>query len=193
MKDYGQLTPMVVTAIALMSAVGAIILLVRRRANWEPLQENLGKGAKNIGAVMTAVAIGLIWASCRNDKNLLTTIAIFAGICTLVSLIVYNIIAGVYSYKKIHIVKGRSVETKVIGGFKITEAVKSSMKLAEERAGRVITIQEYFEGVQYEAEHVWSRGSLEISKAIFILCYVGLIMFGAIALSSTALRMALES
>lgn len=193
MNEYGSLSLLVATATSLMAATGAIILLVRRGGNWEPLQENLGKGARNIGAVITAVGVGLIWASLRSDKSGLIVIAISSGVAVLLFLLTYSFLLGMQAYKRILVVKGKPMEQKVIGGFKLTQEAKKNIASAPLRAGRRITLQEYFEGVQYNSDHVWTRPSLEFAKVLFIICYVGLITCGTIALSATALRIALET
>ncbi len=192
MSDYGQLTPMVITATGLVTAVGAVILLFTRGTKWEPLQENLGKGARRIGGVATAVAVGLIWATSRNDKDTLSIIAIVTGVGALAFFLAYSIVIGVFSYTKIVGVKKKTEGVKIIGGFVLAEHAKANIKAAPARAGRSITIQEYFEGVQYNPEQVWTRLSLEVARSVFIICYIGMIMCAAIALSSTSLRMALE-
>jgi hypothetical protein len=191
-QDYGQLTKMVVTATALMAAAGAIIKLFRRGGKWEPLQENFGDLSRKVGALVTAVVVGLMWANLRQDKSMLNWIGVSSIVLLLICTIIYSYLTGKQTYKKIVVKQGKPVERKIIGGFSLTDVAKSNMAQAPQRVGREITVQEYYEGTQYNEELVWSRSSLEYAKSLFILGYVGLIVSGAIALSAVALRMILE-
>jgi hypothetical protein len=56
-------------------------------------------------------------------------------------------------------------EIRVIGGI-LPRDVKNVIKSGE------TTIQEYFEGTQYNKDRVWTRGSLVIVKVVLLLSYI---------------------
>jgi hypothetical protein len=186
-QDYGVLTDLVAAAGSLMAATGAIGLAWRRRADWEPSEEDIPKGAQRVAGLLAAVAIALLWAKWHDpppDLGPLDRLAIGVAAATLVSLLIYGYLVGTQTYTK---VDGTGAEKGIIGGFWMRTNAKR--KRDEEQ----ITTQQLFEGSAYNPDLLWSRPSRQLAKLSFQLAYIGLVGCGTVALAASAIRLALAA
>jgi hypothetical protein len=181
--DYGPLTDLVKYAGILISSAGAIGLTWRRRANWEPSEQDVPKGPARVAGLLTAVAIGIVWTQYATVafKAPLVRFAVSLGAGCLAFLLVYGYLIARFVYERTVSPKKNQTQTvKVIGGFTLT---KDAMKQLR-NAG---TIQKLFEGAAFDPDLVWTRASRALAKQLFVLCFIGLNVCGTLALSCAAL------
>lgn len=187
-SDYGSLAPLVKTAGTLMSATIAIGLSWRRRARWEPAEEDLAGGPARVAGLLTAVGIALIWSQLANREHLslLLRLALwFAGVCVL-SLLLYGALISTMTYTKvISPAANQTKEQKIVGGFVLTPRAREVIRT------RQLTVQRAFEGALYDADEIWTRGSRALAKGLFVLCYATLVVSGSIALTCAAILLLL--
>lgn len=183
MTNYGPLTDLVKYAGILISAAGAIGLTWRRRANWEPSEQDVPNGPGRVSGLLTAVVIGVIWTqySEPGDKHVIALLAGALGAGCLLFLLVYGYLVAQLAFERI--VSPKKNQTKLIrtiGGFSLATEAKRKLKGAG-------SIQKLFEGSAYDPDLVWSRHSRALAKQLFVLCFIGLNVCGSIALSCAAL------
>ena len=91
-STYGPMTELVKYSGMLMSAGLAIGVAWRRRANWEPCEEDVPKGPTRMAGLLSAIAIAIIWSqfSSLAARNSLTNAAILLGVGSLVFLLLYG-------------------------------------------------------------------------------------------------------
>jgi len=185
-SNYGQLTPLVSASLSLCAAAGAILFGFRKRAKWEPSEQDIDKGPQQVASLITAVAIAVMWSTMRNPmySGILEHLAINLCISCAIFLLAYGFLIGTQTYEKRH---GTSQVSKVIGGFSLTtdaRAAKESEKL---------TVQKLFAKYDYDEDVVWPRWSRQIAKTAFVVCYLGLITSGSMALTAGSLLMVVGS
>jgi hypothetical protein len=188
--DYGSLAPLVKMVGWLMSSALAISLAWRRRAKWEPVEEDVANGPTRVAGLLTAVAVAVVWARLASNAHieLLTRLAISLGVVALVALIAYGMITSAFVYKKILATgRNKTEERSVIGGFALTEQARNVMRK------RKLTVQELFAGASYDHDKVWTRGSRALAKATFAMSYVVLVVSGSIALTCAAVLLLMSS
>jgi len=103
--------------------------------------------------------------------------------------VVYVYLLSRYTYTKVVVTDSQrriTEERKVIGGFHLTERARDT--IAQQR----ITVQDFFKGTAYDADSVWTRGSLSLSKLTFVAVYIALIACGTLALTAAALLVTLR-
>lgn len=187
--DYGPLTDLVKYAGILISAAGAIGLTWRRRAKWEPSEQDVPSGAAKVAGLLTAIVIAVIWTqySTAAAKPELTRISLTLGVVCVVFLLVYGyLIAQLVYVQAVSPKKNQVINVKIIGGFALTRDAKKHLR----EAG---SIQRLFEGAGYDPDLVWTRASRAFAKQLFVLCFIGLNVSGTIALSCAALLLLLGS
>jgi len=181
--DYGPLTDLVKYSGILISAAAAIGLTWRRRANWEPSEQDVPKGAAKVSGLLAAVAVGIIWTQYSSSpyKDPLVIAAASLGVTCLVFLLIYGYLIARFVYERtISSRKNQCQIVKVIGGFTLT-------KDAREQLSNAGSVQKLFEGAAFDADLVWDRGSRALAKQLFVLCFIGLNVCGTLALSCAAL------
>jgi len=178
---YGSLTGLVTTAGTLVSAALALGLTWKRRARWEPSEEDIPKGGQRVAGLLTAIATAIIWALLATPTYvpLLTKLAISFGAASAVFLLLYGYLVSSQTYIVLKSPKADAVaEEKIIGGFWLTAAAS---KLSKKH-----TIQDLLKGAAYDPDKLWPRSSRALAKQTFVLGYLGLTVCGTIALTSAA-------
>jgi hypothetical protein len=181
--DYGPLTDLVKYAGILISAAGAIGLTWRRRANWEPSEQDVPKGPARVAGLLTAVAIGVIWTQYSSPafKTPIVIVAGSLGAACLVFLLVYGYLIARFVFEQTISPKKNQTQTvKSIGGFGLTKDAKKQLR----NAG---SVQKLFEGAAFDPDLIWPRESRALAKQLFVLCFIGLNVCGSLALSCAAL------
>src|SRR5215813_3232822 len=174
---YGSLTGLVTTAGTLVSAALALGLTWKRRARWEPSEEDIPKGGQRVAGLLTAIATAIIWALLATPTYvpLLTKLAISFGAASAVFLLLYGYLVSSQTYIVLKSPKADAVaEEKIIGGFSLTAAAS---KLSKKH-----TIQDLLKGAAYDPDKLWPRSSRALAKQTFVLGYLGLTVCGTIAL-----------
>jgi hypothetical protein len=168
-----------------MSATAAITFTWKRRAQWEPSEQDVAAAPQKVGGLLTAVGIGIIWKR-LNDVTydpLLTRLAVGLAVGCLVSLIVYTFLISTKTYTQQYSPsRNQTASRKIIGGFCFEEAAKA--KLLERPD---LTVQDLLSGAGYDPDRVWKPACRAAAKVCFILGYLGLTVCGSIALASTAI------
>lgn len=189
MNEYGPLTQLVSSAGSIMAAAGAIILSFKGRARWEPSEEDIPKGPQKVAGLAVAVVIAVLTTTARPERQgMLASLAVASAAASVLFLLVYGYLVGLHTYKKVLVVdatNGRTVDSKIIGGFRLTENARETIEKQR------VTVQRFLEGVAYDPDEVWTRPSRVIIKQLFVAAYIGLIGFGAVGLSAASLLLGL--
>jgi hypothetical protein len=188
-QDYGPLTDLVKYSGLLISATGAIGLAWRRKANWEPSEEDLPKGPARVAGLLTAIIIAVIWTqfAFASYRWSIAKAAITLGAASLVCFLVYGYFIARLTYEKqTSVGRNKSKQEKIIGGFELTMDAKEAL-------ARVGSIQRLFQGAAYDPDLVWTRESRALARQLFALCYIGLNVCGTLALTCAALLFLLPS
>lgn len=188
--DYGIFAGLVATAGTLLSATAALILTWKRRARWEPSEEDIPKGAQRTGGLVIAVVIGIAYFWLRGQESALplTKLSLVSAGIAFVALLLYSILVGVFTYEQVfspspNIARRR----KIIGGFRLTQAARTAVRT------RNITVQEALAGAAYDLDKVWSRISRALAKATFLLSYILLVAGGTLALAFVSLLLQIKT
>lgn len=183
--ETGSLAPLVEAAGWLMSASIAIGLTWRRRAKWEPIEEDVGQGPARVGGLVCAVGLALLWTQLGDQENRDTvlTIAIVCAATCVVALLGYGYLIATHVYERLVSTQSNTHHTeKIIGGFWLSPAAVETKS-----ARRELTIQNVLTGAAYDPDLVWSRASRALAKAVFVLAYIVLTASGTLALSAAAM------
>jgi hypothetical protein len=176
------------TAGAIMSAAFAIVFAWRRRSPWEPSEQDVDKGAEKVAGLLTAVFMVFLWVRFAKPeyRNSLTNLAVVLGVLTVLSLIVYGYLVSNQTYFVLKDEQGRRVRRRnIIGGFRLTNYAAHESKPSE--AGQPpVTLQEVLQKVDFKPDMVWPRSSRSTAKAVFVICYIFLVVCGSVALASAA-------
>jgi len=188
---YGPLTDIFRAAGFLVSASTAITFLWKKRANWEPAEEDLPHGARRISSLVTSVALGIMWLNTGNDGGRrFQEFALVLGATVLVSFLVYGALAGFLRYRKRGPDKnGHLVDQFVVGGFQLRNAARAKVQQKKNPP----TVQQLFEQAGFDADQIWTRSSLVAARLLLSVGYLGMVVSGTLALSSTAILLALRS
>jgi hypothetical protein len=178
--DYGPLTDLVKYAGILISSAGGIGLTWRRRAAWEPSEQDVPKGPSRVAGLLTAVAIGIVWTeyALPKYKTSLVLTAALLGVACLLFLLIYGYLIARFVFEKVifpdeHVIK-------IIGGLNLTPPAKERLKSEG-------SIQAILKDLAYDCDRIWTRESRALAKQLFVLCFIGLNVCGTLALSCTAL------
>jgi hypothetical protein len=187
-SSSGQFAGLVRTAGAIMSASFAIAFAWRRRSRWEPSEQDVDNGAERVAGLLTGLFIVLLWVrfSTPEFKNPLTDVAIALGVITLLMLILYGYLVSNQTYYVLKNDQGEPIPRRnIIAGFRLTEYATHESKPPE--AGQPpVTLQAVLEKVDFKPDLVWPRGSRSAAKAVFVICYILLVVCGSVALASAA-------
>jgi len=190
--DYGVFANVVAVSGTIIAAGSAIGLGWRRRAKWEPIEQDVPAGPQKVGSLISAVIIALIFVTWNGPEfqGALSKTAIWCLAGTVVSLIIYTLLFALV-YEKEEVVPDSSPPTtrrvKVIGGLWLTKPAKE--KLGTDGAN---TVQDLYEGALYRKDLLWPKIAQQISQSLFILAYLGLICAGTIALASASILTSLK-
>lgn len=187
-NHYGVLQPVVSTAGSIMGAGVAIGLTFRKRAKWEPSEEDIRKGPERVGGLVGAILIAILYFETKNsskssgDHRLLIILAIAGVAVCVAALLAYGFLTSLQTYTQVCAVNGVISNRKIIGGFALTPQAKENMGKA-----RVPTVQQFFEGSAYDVDRVWTRTSRSWAKLLFVVFYLALTISGTVALASAAI------
>jgi hypothetical protein len=183
MTDYGPLSGLVGSVGAILAAGAAITLAWVRNANWTPPENDVPTGPPKVAGLLTSVAIAGLWF--ETGKALrshdLEKIAIWCAVATLVFLLVYSFLMGVFIYhREIATGPNKTERIRTTGGLWLTRDARVKLKKAK-------TIQRLFAGAAYDHDLIWSRVSRSIVKTFLIVSFLGLQVCGSIAIATVAL------
>ena len=135
-NDYGVLALVVSIAGSLIAASGAIGFSWKRRAKWEPVEEDIPQGAQKVVGLLSAVVIAVLWAtSGPGDENFLAKLALWlVGLCV-IFLLLYGYLIALQIYEKIVAKDGKPIPQKVIGGYRLTDNAKKEIKKKTNNTG----------------------------------------------------------
>lgn len=178
-SNYGPFTSLVATAGAIIAAGGAIGLGFKKRARWEPSEQDVSQGPQRVGSLVAAVGIVLIWANSRPDQITgLTHLAIWLLALTVAALIVYGLLNATLVYEvEVAIDPDRWKEQKIIGGYWFGSGIPEKIKSAG------VTTQDFLKGTGYKIDSVWPRLSRALAKQTFVVAYLVLTVCGTVALA----------
>ena len=179
--DYGALTGLVQAAGILISAALALGLTWRRRARWEPSEQDIPKGAERVGGLVTAVLTAVLWTQMKDQASMasLTELAMWGTAVTVVALLMYGYLVRVYTYEIDESTATATKRRKIIGCFTLTPRAKN---LTKEH-----TIQEILEGAAYDPDKVWTRESKALAGQSFVASYLVLTVAGTSALTAASM------
>jgi hypothetical protein len=186
LTKYGPFGSIVSIAGSLMAMATALGWGWRRRAKWEPAEEDVPNAPQRVGSLLAACTVGLIWAQLSDGSYLplLTRIAALCLTVTLVSMLVYGLLINGLVYDR---VLSKTRMTKIIGGL-----WKTDIAIKAQEANQVTT-QELLAGAQYNTDRVWPRLARGLSKVLFTLSYLGLTVGGTVALGSVSIIVGLKT
>jgi hypothetical protein len=126
-------------------------------------------------------------------ESILTKITIYCLLIAVVSLLVYIMLQMlVYEVDRVPKEAARGAfqteRVKVIGGLWLYGHAKR--KLDDEEGPK--TVQELFEGAAFKKDALWPRTAQGLSKVLFAVCYMGLIVAGTVALGAASILVALK-
>jgi hypothetical protein len=189
-SDYGTIAPLVKSVGWLVSATAAIGLTWRRRARWEPAEQDVPVAPTRVAGVITAVFLAIIWSQIASAEHtpLLVRLALLSvGLC-LISLLLYGFIISTNTYERLESKAPNNVETsRVIGGFSLTAAAQNAVAI------KGLTVQELLRGAAYDVDKVWPRGSRAWAKLCFVVLYMMLTVSGTIALACGGVLLLLKA
>jgi len=193
MDDYGVLGPIVIHAGSLMATVGALAFGFKRRARWEPSEEDISLGPQRVASLMSAVAVAVVWSTRRfpTSSGLLIGLSIACAALTFFALIAYGLLVGVQTYYRETVKENVVVRQNVIGGFSLNVEAKEALRRAREQ-NPSLTIQELFKGAAYDVDKMWHRLSRSLAKQLFVISYIMLVSCGTVALASAAILVGLS-
>ena len=189
-SSTGVLAQAVATAGSLIAAVAAFSLCWKGRSNWEPVEQDIPRASQKVGSLLIAIAIAIMWYRFVHQRSLtadnLTLISIYCGLATLIFLLLYSLLIGVFVYSKTYVVDAQNhvAESKIIGGLWLSSHAKTVL-----RSGP-LTVALLFKGSGYNEDLVWSKISRSLAKLLFQLGYIGLVGGGTCALAAIALLIA---
>jgi hypothetical protein len=186
--NLGQFEELLPQATSLLALVGALALTWKKRAAWEPVEQDVPRGPQRVAGLVTAVVIGALWwyqkTSSSDVSGSLVSIAIACAAGCAVAVLAYTLLISIFTYER-EVVAGsqRTRKEKIIGGFVLTnEAVQA-------RSLHNITIQELLKGAGYDPDKVWTRLSRGAAKVAFSLAYMLLIGCGTVALGAVSMAL----
>ncbi|MEL6467956.1 MAG: hypothetical protein AAFQ58_23585 [Pseudomonadota bacterium] len=182
--DLGILTGLVDDIGALMAAGLAVTLAFKGRNDWEPSEEDVPKGPARVSGAVTAVIVGYLWFQSEQlfDSGFFNSIIFFTVPAVIASLLVYVILITVFTYEiEIAVSSSETKREKLIGGIWLRRQASDQLRK------KSITTQKLFEGAAYDCDLIWPRISRALSKVLFILTYLILIVSGSVMLTAGAI------
>ena len=186
-NGYGSLTDVVSAAGSIMAAGLAVWHGWRKRARFEPSEEDIPKAPARVAGLVTAVIIAVLWLQTRFDLDIsfLTRLALGLLVGCVSFLIVYGFLVAVQTYEVIYSPRPNEVASrKIIGGLWMRRHAKKTKRKKH------TTTQELLAGLAYDVDKVWSRQARGFAKSVFVLCYLGWNITGTVALACAAILMA---
>ncbi len=190
--ELGHFGPMIANGTTLVATVGSLFLLLKKRAKWEPAEEDVPKLAQSIAALLVAIVLAWLWffqlTQGNSARSSLLAVAFWSVGLAFLSAIAYAMLVSVFTYEReVAISPKRVARMKVIGGF----FLRSEAKAAQAKAK--VTTQELFKGSGYDADKLWDRPNRSLAKASFLISYVGLVVCGTVALATAAMSLSLST
>jgi hypothetical protein len=190
--SYGVLATTVATAGTILAGSAALALTWKGRFRWEPIEEDIPRAARQVGGLLTAILIAILWYLFSFEHRLsahdLIRLSIIFALVGLASMIVYGLLVGVLVYdKEIAISSNKTANVKIIGGFWLTQRAKKELRSGKPRPGSIVDL---LRGAAYNADLVWPRFSRALAKTSFQLAYITLVGSGTCALACTSLLVA---
>jgi hypothetical protein len=187
-SEYGVFTDIVTMSGFLISATSAIALTWKRRAKWEPSEEDLPKGIQKLGGLLGAGGLAVLFA--RYDTPAaapaLLAVSLWVTLVVVGSFVIYGMLVSIFTYKKlVSRSKNTFEESKIIGGFWLKPAARAQYK-------DNVTIQMLYAGAAYDEDKVWPRLARALAKQSFNLAYLGITVGGTTALATFALLVRAE-
>jgi len=183
--NLGQYAQLVAAAGTLIAVGAALIQSWRKRATWEPVEEDLPLLGQKLAGLFVSLAVATLWyryqANLDSSADFLNAAWILAGaLCCFVLL--YALLMGVFVFEREIVTGNKKVsKQKIVGGFLLTPAARDS------RTKHQVTIQELFRGAAYDADKVWTKFSRAIVKLLMAFSYVGVVFTGTVTLASASI------
>ena len=204
--EFGPFQELMTAVGFLTATAGALVLGFRGRSRWEPSEQDIPKGLQQVGTLLTAVILVVVWVQ-REELGREPLISLVLGLAggTVGCLLLYGILVGLYTYDVPTVENPAEDRIKIIGGLWLTpvarahrmrgnafgaeteEEVSGSREPEASRAPDKLTIQEVLADFLYQPDRVWPRSARATAKAVFGLSYLGLTVSGASALATAAL------
>src|SRR6266566_9860104 len=182
-SNYGPFQTLVSAVGSLTATVAAIALGFRKRASWEPSEQDVESGPQRVGSLLAAVAIAILWTQFRDSSHageLSRWAIVLAAGCTMF-LLAYGLLIGTQTYQIQQTSVGGPTRRNVIGGFALTDKAKRE---ADEQH---LTIQQVLERFNYDCDRVWPRSSRSLAKLLTVVFYLGLTVCGTAALACASI------
>ncbi len=183
-SNYGALADLVSTAGAIIAAGGAISLGWRGRTKWEPSEEDIPRAPGKVAGLFASVMIVILFAQSRDSAQMpfITRLAFGLSILCVLFLCLYVFLVAMQTY---HVVespqRGKAVKRNVIGGLWLTPEAKQA------KHKKKLPVQKVLAGAASDIDMVWPRPSRALAKLAFLICYLGLLVSGTVALACAAL------
>jgi hypothetical protein len=175
MANYGPFAQIVSYATGGLAAIGSITFAWKRRAHWEPAEEDVPTGGQKVAAVLALVALVYVYTTITaGNVQRFVNATIFLGVSLLIALLVYIFLISTCTY----VGKGSK---KIIGGLWTTSFAKSELDSI-----RGETIQDLLGRNQFEKDRIWPRPAQATARILFMLAYIGMIFCGTVAVTLAA-------
>jgi hypothetical protein len=174
-SNYGPFGQIVSVATGGIAAISAILVAWKRRASWEPTEEEVPTGGQKVSAVMALVALVYVYVSINRDNlSKFVTAEVSFGIALLISLLIYVFLISTCTYQG-------DASKKIVGGLWTTTFARNELANS---AGE--TLQGLLRRSAFERDRIWSRAAQASAKVLFMLAYVGIIFCGTVAVTLAA-------
>ena len=191
--DYGPFGPIVAASGSIVAMGIAVSLGFKGRAKWEPVEQDVPKGPAKVASLVASLSIVMIWAELNSpsDKPILVRIVVDCMAAVILSLLAYGLLKG-FTYKVIKKKKqpnpsNETEEQLVIGGLWLRRAASEHLnQVSENGVGEIRTIQRMFAESEYDKDVLWSHLSQSLASMLFTIGYMGLVVFGTVALGAGA-------
>jgi len=168
-STYGPFQTLVSGVGSLTATVAAIALGFRKRASWEPSDQDVESGPQRVGSLLAAVVIAILWTQFREPSHAveLSRLAIALAVGCAMFLLAYGFLIGTQTYHIQQTSAGGLTRRNIIGGFALTDKARRE---AEEQH---LTIQQILERFDYDCDRVWPRPSRSLAKLLTVVFYLG--------------------
>src|SRR5258708_24353753 len=101
--EYGSLAPLVKVVGWLVSATAAILFSWKKNSDWEPVEQDLSKGAKGVGGVLTAIVIAVVWTQWADKphEQTILSLTVWLGAATLLFLLLYGTLIAMLTFTEV--------------------------------------------------------------------------------------------
>jgi hypothetical protein len=189
-SDHGVLTGVVQGVGWLVSATAAILMLWRRRANWEPSEQDVPRGAERVAGLVTAIVLAVVFTQLNGVQHTgqLIRLAMWLGGAAVLAFLTYSFLTSVYTFTREYSpAPNVRKEEKIIGGFALTP----DAQIQKEK--RRLPVQDLLRGAGNDPDRIWTRTSRAFAKQVFVAAYILLIACGTIALACAGILLMLSS